>query len=140
MTISMTWLRFHFVSDSTKTLFGALIDDVAIIPDGVTDINRDLVQYKNVDCWSLEQNYPNPFNPTTTITYDLARTAHVQLTIYDVLGRQVKRLVDKQKPTGQYNAIWDGTNDMGERAAAGLYFCRIKTEDYAQSIKLVLAK
>ena len=88
----------------------------------------------------LSQNYPNPFNPTTIITYDLPRTAHVRLAIYDVLGRQVKRLVDTQKPAGQYQVTWDATNDLCEPVAAGLYFCRMETAGFVQTRKMLLVR
>ena len=89
---------------------------------------------------TLFPGYPNPFNPRTTITYKLAHTTHVKLTIYDVLGRDVIQLVDKQKTAGQHNVVWDATDNHGERVAAGLYFCRMQAEDVVDVIKLALVK
>ena len=88
----------------------------------------------------LNKNYPNPFNPTTTITYEIPYTVYVQLSIYDVLGRHVKRLVDEQKSAGQFKISWDATNDTGERVAAGLYFCRMEAEDFVQTRKMMLVR
>jgi hypothetical protein len=89
---------------------------------------------------TLQQNYPNPFNPTTTISYDLHHSAHVQLTIYDALGRQVNQLVDGQALAGQHSITWNGTNDQGQDVAAGLYFCRMQAGDTVEMIKLALVK
>jgi len=90
--------------------------------------------------YALLPNYPNPFNPMTTIIYDLPISTHVQMTIYDILNRQVKQIVDTQKPAGQHKVTWDATNDHGELVAAGLYFCRMEAEDFVNVIKLALVK
>ncbi len=73
-----------------------------------------------VDEFNLEQNYPNPFNPTTTIKYDLLEESHVQLIIYDVLGRQVAMLVDGIQHGGSQSVVWNP-----EHLSSGVYFCRI---------------
>ena len=88
----------------------------------------------------LYPNYPNPFNPSTTIIYDLPHTALVQLAVYDVLGREVKRLVDEQKSPGLHKITWDATNESGQRVAAGLYFCRMRSGDFATVIKLLFVR
>jgi aminopeptidase N len=90
--------------------------------------------------FGLQQNWPNPFNPATTIRYDLSRPVHVQLTIYDVMGREVRRLVDEQKEAGRYHASWDGADDLGRPVAAGLYLCKMEAEDFVAVIKLALVK
>jgi hypothetical protein len=87
----------------------------------------------------LYRNFPNPFNPRTTISFDIPHTAHVQLTIYDILGRQVRRLIDTQ-PAGQHKITWDATDNYGQHVAAGLYFCRMEAGDYIKVIKLALVK
>ena len=65
----------------------------------------------------INQNYPNPFNPTTTISYTLPETGAVQIKIYDLLGREVTKLVDEQKSAGKYTIQWNGSN-----YASGIYF------------------
>lgn len=90
---------------------------------------------------SLFQNYPNPFNPTTTITYDVANSGRVTLSIYDVTGRLVCKLVDRHQEPGRYSVDWNGTNAQGVGVPAGIYFYRIKTADYTSSArKMVLIK
>ena len=78
------------------------------------------------DAFSLGQNYPNPFNPTTTIACDLPQDAFVELTVLDVLGREIKRLVHERKSAGRYSFKWDGKDDHGAAATSGVYFYRIK--------------
>jgi len=70
--------------------------------------------------FALFQNYPNPFNPSTTIKYDLPKNAYVQVIIYDVLGRQVEKLVDGIQPASEQSIQWSPT-----RFSSGVYFCRI---------------
>ena len=100
------------------------------------------VETKNTTPWefALKGNYPNPFNPTTAIAYNVPRSSYVNLTIYDVLGRQVKQLVDMEQTVGQHNITWDATNDHGGHVAAGLYFCRMEAEGFVDVIKLALVK
>jgi len=75
--------------------------------------------------YALRPNYPNPFNPDavgTTIQIDLPETAHVQLAVYDVLGRRVAELVNGPFPAGYHSAVWDA-EDVG----SGVYFYRLET-------------
>jgi hypothetical protein len=74
----------------------------------------------------LSQNYPNPFNPSTTMQYELSANARVRLKVYDILGREVKTLVDDTRPAGSYSVTWDGTNASGLPIASGIYFCRVE--------------
>ena len=85
--------------------------------------------------YSLDQNYPNPFNPATTIRFALPKPSHVTLTIYDVDGRLVTTLVDKQMPPGVHKAIFDASS-----LSSGVYFYRIETEGFVRSKKLILLK
>jgi subtilisin family serine protease len=75
--------------------------------------------------YSLAQNYPNPFNPGTSIGYDLPEPAFVTLTVYDLLGRTVRVLVNGQQPGGRRWAEWDGVDTRGMPAASGAYFYRL---------------
>jgi len=92
------------------------------------------------DEFSLHQNYPNPFNPTTTILYDLPEAAMVHLVIYDVLGRQVRTLVNQDLTAGYHKAVWDATDDMGRPLSGGLYIYRIQAGGYSKTMKMVLLK
>ena len=74
--------------------------------------------------FTLNQNYPNPFNPSTTIQYDIPASqssAPVEISIYDLRGRFVRKLLDEKKEPGTYQVHWDGRNDRGESVASGIY-------------------
>jgi hypothetical protein len=85
--------------------------------------------------YKLTQNYPNPFNPTTKITYALPRAGNVSLIVYDVLGREVLRLVNEYKNVGTYTVDFDGTN-----FASGVYFYRIVADEFTDIKKMLLVK
>jgi hypothetical protein len=88
----------------------------------------------------LYQNMPNPFNPVTTIRYELEKTVHVTLRIYDVEGRIVRQLVDKVQGRGQYSQLWNGRNRSGESVASGIYFYQLKAGREVRTKKMVLLK
>jgi hypothetical protein len=88
----------------------------------------------------LTQNFPNPCNPNTTIPYSIKGGGRVTLTIYDVAGRMVRRLVDEKAVPGLYRAAWDGTNGNGNQVASGVYFCKLVTGEYVSTKKLVMVK
>jgi hypothetical protein len=75
----------------------------------------------------LEPNYPNPFNPSTTITYNLPQSVHVDLSIYNVQGQCIQRLVDAYQTAGVYSVQWNG-QFKGTAAASGVYFARLNAE------------
>ena len=83
----------------------------------------------------LSQNYPNPFNPTTTIEYSIPQPEFVTIKVYDILGREVKTLVNRQMQKGSYKLNFDGSG-----LASGIYFYRIKSGSFIQTKKAVLLK
>jgi hypothetical protein len=85
--------------------------------------------------YSLEQNYPNPFNPTTTIKYQIPKSNHVTLKVFDLLGREVATLVDGMLDAGYYDVNWNA-----EHFASGIYVYRLQTERFVESKKLILLK
>jgi len=86
------------------------------------------------------QNYPNPFNPQTTIEYYLPKSSWVNLTIYNVLGRKIKVLVNDFQTKGKKSITWDGKDQKGRMVATGIYFYRLETTDYVESKKMLLIK
>ena len=90
--------------------------------------------------YHLAQNYPNPFNPKTKIKYSTPKDGLVQIMIYDILGREIFRIVDTQMKAGNHIAFWNGINSYGENASAGMYFYRLKTRDYTSTKKMILLK
>ena len=92
------------------------------------------------DEFALHQNYPNPFNPVTTLRYDLPETDFVNITIYDMLGREVKTLINQTQDAGYRSVIWDATNDYGKPVSAGIYLYQIQAGEYISTKKMVLLK
>ncbi len=85
--------------------------------------------------FKLQQNYPNPFNPTSTIKYEIPKNSFVKIVIYDLLGREVKTLVNEVKEPGYYTVLVDASN-----FASGVYIYHIEAGDFVQSRKMVLIK
>ena len=85
-------------------------------------------------------NYPNPFNPITTISYDLTEYTNIEISIYDMMGRVVKSLINTNQNSGYKSVIWNATNDQGQSVSAGVYLYSIKAEDFRQTKKMVLLK
>ena len=88
----------------------------------------------------LHQNYPNPFNPITSLRYDLPNDGLVNITIYDMMGRIVKTLVNSSQTAGFKSVQWNATNDRNEPVSAGLYLYTIQAGEYRKTKKMVLLK
>jgi hypothetical protein len=119
------------VSDS----FGIHIFDLRNIQ---TDVQVDAPELP--DGFLLSQNFPNPFNPSTTIRYALPRRATVRLTIYNLLGQQIRTLVDADMSAGQHTVEWDGIDGYGHAVATGLYFYRLEAGPNVETRKMLLLK
>ncbi|MDP6032457.1 MAG: T9SS type A sorting domain-containing protein, partial [Candidatus Marinimicrobia bacterium] len=90
--------------------------------------------------FALHQNYPNPFNPVTTINYDLPQQTHVDLFVYDIMGREVVKLIHEEMPAGYQSITWNARNSFGLQVSAGIYFFQIQTSDFVKTKKMVLLK
>ena len=91
--------------------------------------------------FELHQNYPNPFNPITTIRYQVPKTSEVAIKIYNILGQDVKTLVNGYVPEGEYEIEWDGTDNSGRPVSSGVYIYRMTTNPgFAAARKLLYLK
>ena len=90
--------------------------------------------------FALNQNYPNPFNPSTQIQYALPEETRVVISIYDIMGRKVRTLVNDVQDAGYRSVMWNATNDMGRLVSAGVYIYSIQAGDFIQNRKMVLMK
>jgi hypothetical protein len=88
----------------------------------------------------LRRNSPNPFNPTTTLRYDLPRREMVTLKIYNILGEEVRTLIDRIQTPGPKTAVWDGTNSKGEEVGSGIYIYSLRVGDEIKSMKMALLR
>jgi hypothetical protein len=90
--------------------------------------------------FNLSQNFPNPFNPTTQIKFDLPKAATVELSVYDILGREVRRLVNERYNAGSYTVTWDGRNNRGSQVATGMYVYRLRAGSFVSTKKMLMLK
>ena len=90
--------------------------------------------------FSLSQNYPNPFNPTTSISFNLPTSGHVELTVFNILGQQVATLVNGSLTAGQHEVTWNGADESGDAVGSGIYFYRLTASDVAETKKMILMK
>jgi flagellar hook assembly protein FlgD len=91
--------------------------------------------------FSLNAASPNPFNPATTISYEVPQSAHIQLTVYNLLGQEVVRLVDQTQQPGRYQITWNALNAQGASVASGVYLYRLTSSTgYSDSRRMTLLK
>jgi hypothetical protein len=92
---------------------------------------------------ALFQNYPNPFNIQTDIRYQIFDTRfpiHTTLKIYNILGQEVRTLVDEMQIPGQYNVLWDGLDNYGIQVSSGPYFYRLRSHSFSETKGMMLLK
>jgi hypothetical protein len=111
----------------------AVCENTWTLPTGMDDAGPTWVN-------RLFQNEPNPFSPRTTIKFSLAQSGPVEIVIYDVNGRQVRKLVDERMDPGFYSVVWDGTNDSSHRVGSGVYWSQMKAGSFVSNKKLVVLK
>ncbi|MCB0749974.1 MAG: T9SS type A sorting domain-containing protein [Ignavibacteriae bacterium] len=122
-------LEILYTNGNTCERFPIVILDLV---GETVDVANDIVP----NDFSLEQNYPNPFNPTTKITYTIANSVNVSIILYDMLGRKVKTVVDKNHKPGTYSIDFRAKNNM----ASGTYIYQIRAGGYTESKKMILLK
>ena len=108
--------------------------DPDVLSTAVEAANALPVEFK------LNQNFPNPFNPTTTIQYTLDKAGDVKMTVFNILGKKVKTLVNESQAPGTYNVKWDGINAIGQKMGSGIYFYKLETKNRSQINKMLLVK
>jgi len=123
--------------NNTSTGF-ALTLSYSILGDAILKSRMQQVSYEGgevIKTYSLDQNYPNPFNPSTIINYQILKGGYVTLKVYDILGREVKTLVDGYKAQGSYDVSFDASN-----LASGVYFYQLKAGEFYSVKKMLLVK
>ncbi len=133
--------RFRFSTLSPRSYKGLAIDGE--VEDYRVDIIESGVKQKDNKIpteFALLNNYPNPFNPTTVICYQIPKTVPVKLTIYNLLGNEVRVLADDIHEPGEYKAVWDGIDKYGRKVSTGIYIYYIKAGEFTQAKKLLLIK
>ena len=116
-----------------------MLDAIGFMPDSTsTGVNE--VQSNNAEAYKLIGNYPNPFNPSTTIEFSISSSQKTSFAIYDILGREIRTLFNKQLSSGYHSVVWDGKDNNGNVVNSGIYIYRIKTTDKTLAGKMILQK
>jgi hypothetical protein len=136
--------NFDYEHSPKSVLTGKIIDFFGGI---VTSVSGGSFLSELPSSFDLKQNYPNPFNPTTIISYTVRATETLgqkvpttNLTIFNVLGRKVKTLVDEVQIPGTYYIEWDGTDSRKNKVASGIYFYRLSRGQDYETKKMALIK
>jgi len=114
--------------------------DVQLTPMSATAVGEEDNISAVPSKFELLQNYPNPFNPSTTIRYALPKASHVTLKIFNLRGEVVKTLVNGFQSAQNYQVVWNGDNESGQKVAAGIYLYQLQADNYKQTMRLILLK
>ncbi len=126
--------------DSAHFQLGINNVSVAVTDNQYTNIKSWIVDIRPAKKYELMQNYPNPFNGFTTIPFELQKDGNVKITVYDILGRKVKTLINKPYAFGKHQTTWDGIDINGNPVSSGFYFYQIKSGGYTKAKRLLLLK
>jgi bacillopeptidase F (M6 metalloprotease family) len=132
---------FFFRSDGGGSVkSGWYIDNIDISFYNVTGIDDQTPQEGLINSFVLHQNHPNPFNPATTIRYYLPTAAAVEVTVYNLLGMEIKKLIEERQFAGTHSVVWDGRDRHGNEAPSGVYLYQLKSEKFTQTNKMILLR
>jgi Zn-dependent metalloprotease len=129
--------QLRFVTDSDSTWIGLIFDDIAWTVEPLVSVAEGAPMPQRL---ALGQNYPNPFNPATNISFSLPQQSQVRLEVFDILGRSVTTLINKELNAGSYSAIWAGDDRSGAQVSSGVYFYRLTTEQGTRQEKMTLLR
>ncbi len=130
-------LNFGLMTTTTDEDITPIVSD-GYIRYGAVDIddNSGLLPTE----YAINQNYPNPFNPETNIEYQLPTAGYVDISVYNILGQNVKTLVAENQQAGIHKAHWNGANNDGEKVPSGIYFYTIKADKFSDTKKMIMLK
>lgn len=146
---NLVWRRFGVTADKGSgpgVPFSLKAASVVIAEEKET-----ITELPLPDCFDLSQNFPNPFNPSTTIHYQIPEARYqmqdgprpstlVTVRIYNILGQEVRTLVDEVKGPGYHTILWDGRNNRGVEVSSGTYLCRMEAEGFTKVRRMTLLR
>jgi len=139
-TGSLIRIAFYFTSNGGGNVgSGWYIDDFEIAGAFPVSVHDSFTDH-SVESFQLNQNYPNPFNPTTTINYQLPKSSPVTLTIYNLLGREITKLVNETQSVGEHIVQWDGRDHDGNEVSSGVYLYRLTAGSFHRTSKMLLLR
>ncbi len=130
------YLNVHTAANGAGEIRGQVI---VTIPEVLSTEEGDF-NNRLPEAFSLSQNFPNPFNPATTLRFGLPAATDVTIVVYDLLGQEVIRLINRRLEPGYHQVVWHGRDESGADVSTGLYMGRITTPAYTKSIKMLLLK
>ncbi|MCF8412170.1 MAG: T9SS type A sorting domain-containing protein, partial [Melioribacteraceae bacterium] len=133
------WRVRSKVAGSKSTSVSAYSKVGSFVVDGVTGIEDGRIELVPSN-FALEQNYPNPFNPTTSIRFTLPEAEFVSLKIYDMLGNEIRTVMNSDKSSGTHTAVWDGRDNGGSQVTSGTYIYRLTAGNNVEVRKMLLLK
>ncbi len=137
-------VEFVFRTEDTP-----LQTDFQILDGILVDLSNNVDQMHNIQIgrldavpedFSLAQNVPNPFNPATTISYEVPESGSVKLVVYNLLGQQVRTLVNDNIEAGFHTIVWDGADEFGRQVASGIYIYRMNSGDFKATKRMMFLK
>ncbi len=134
-----TWYFIAIMTADEASNWSGLSNIIAVKTQSLSlDVNTD---ENNIPVdFHLAQNFPNPFNPSTKIEFSIPVTAHVTISIFNILGQETATIIDEIKSAGNYSITWDGVDSYGQKVSSGIYFYRINADDYTDSRKMALVQ
>jgi hypothetical protein len=132
---------FYFRSDGGSSVkSGWYLDNVEVSFYNISGINDQTNPGDLIKSFALYQNYPNPFNPSTSIRYYLPLATTVEITVYDLLGIEIKKLIKDYQSAGMHSVVWDGKDRRGNDLASGVYLYQLKSERFTRINKMILLR
>jgi len=136
-TFNFVWPSIYIFPNHAKMILesysGIHIYDIEVRLSDVDSVEKPLGVV-------LHPNYPNPFNPSTTISFDVRKSADVRIDIYNIKGQKVRDLVNGFYNAGKHSVVWNGLDDTGIDVSSGVYFYRIRVEEFVVTRKMVMVK
>jgi len=136
-------VEFRYLHGTSKRAGQLYLDQLELVEKGTVGVEPQTASVPAA--FALHPNYPNPFNPSTRLSYDLAASGSVTLTVYDLLGREVRPLVNGPQSAGRHTVEWDG-NSVSSKTSSGVYIARLLVTGeagavvYSASLKLLMMK
>ncbi len=143
-TVDYLALSFYDPADTSSKYHWGLTDAGNLLGNVLTWFGAPVLSTKEEaklpKVYSLKQNFPNPFNPTTAIEYALPEKGLVKLTIYNMLGQEVRTLVNTAQEANTYRVVWNGLDNHGKMVPSGIYFYTINANNFTATKKMVFMK